>query len=248
MGVGRIRVGIGGWTFEPWRGTFYPEKLPKARELEYAASRMGAIEINGTYYGSFKPESFARWAEVVPDDFVFAVKASRFCTNRRVLAGAGESIAKFTGQGISALGSRLGPILWQFMPTKTFDAEDFAAFLKLLPGSVDGIALRHALEVRHESFADPAFVALAGDAGAAIVFADKPGYPTIDEVTADFAYARLQSAEEEIETGYPADALDRWADRARGWAKGGRDTFVFMINGAKIRAPAAAEALTARLG
>jgi uncharacterized protein YecE (DUF72 family) len=240
-------VGIGGWSFEPWRGTFYPEKLAKARELEHAASRMGTIEINGTYYSSFKPENFSKWAEVVPDDFVFAVKASRFCTNRRELAGAGESIAKFAGQGISALGPKLGPILWQFMPTKKFDAEDFAAFLKLLPKSVDGITLRHALEVRHESFVDPAFVALAGDAGAAIVFADKAGYPTIDEATADFAYARLQSAEEEIETGYSAAALDRWAERARSWAKGDRDTFVYMINGAKVRAPAAAEALMARL-
>ncbi len=248
MSAGRIRVGIGGWTYEPWRGTFYPDKLPHARELEHAASRMSAIEINGTYYSSFKPESFRKWADAAPEDFVFTVKASRFCTNRRVLADAGESIAKFANQGLSALGDKLGPILWQFMPTKKFDREDFGAFLKLLPASVDGVTLRHALEVRHESFEDTAFVDLARDAGAAIVFADKAGYPTIDEATADFAYARLQSAEEEIETGYSAAALDDWAQRARAWAQGDRDTFVFMINGAKVRAPAAAEALTARLG
>lgn len=247
MSAGRIRVGIGGWTYEPWRGTFYPEKLPHARELEHAASRMGAIEINGTYYSSFKPDSFRKWADAAPDDFVFTVKASRFCTNRRVLADAGESIAKFVDQGLAGLGGKLGPVLWQFMPTKRFDREDFGAFLTLLPGKVDGVALRHALEVRHESFEDEAFVALARDAGAAIVFADKAGYPAIDETTADFSYARLQSAEEEIETGYSAAALDNWAKRARGWAGGGRDTFVFMINGAKLRAPAAAEALIARL-
>jgi len=248
MAIGRIRVGIGGWTYEPWRGTFYPDKLPHARELEHAASRMGAIEINGTYYSSFKPESFRKWAEAAPDDFVFTVKASRFATNRRVLADGADSVAKFVNQGLAELGPKLGPILWQFMPTKKFDREDFGAFLKLLPAKVDGVALRHALEVRHESFEDAAFVALARDAGAAIVFADKAGYPSIDETTADFSYARLQSAEEEIETGYSDAALDDWAKRARGWAKDGRDAFVFMINGAKVRAPAAAEALTARLG
>jgi uncharacterized protein YecE (DUF72 family) len=248
MGARRIRVGIGGWTYEPWRGTFYPEKLPHARELEHAASRMGAIEINGTYYSGFKPESFRKWADAAPDDFIFTVKASRFATNRRVLADAAESVGKFVNQGLAELGPKLGPILWQFMPTKKFDREDFGAFLKLLPAKVDGLTLRHALEVRHETFEDAAFVDLARDAGAAIVFADKAGYPSIDETTADFAYARLQSAEEEIETGYSAAALDDWAKRAKGWAKGGRDTFVFMINGAKVRAPAAAEALTARLG
>lgn len=248
MSAGRIRVGIGGWTYEPWRGTFYPDKLPHARELEHAASRMGAIEINGTYYSSFKPESFRKWADAAPQDFVFTVKASRFCTNRKVLADAGESIGKFINQGIAELGDKLGPILWQFMPTKKFDRDDFGAFLKLLPEKVDGVTLRHALEVRHGSFEDETFVALARDAGAAIVFADKAGYPTIDKTTADFAYARLQSAEEEIETGYTTAALDDWAERAKGWAKGNRDTFVFMINGAKVRAPAAAEALTARLG
>ena len=242
-----IRVGIGGWTFEPWRGVFFPEGLPHARELEYAAAKMSAIEVNGTYYSTFKPETFRKWAAASPDDFVFALKASRFCTNRKVLAEAGESVDRFLGQGIDQLGAKLGPILWQFMPTKKFDREDFGAFLTLLPAKRDGLALRHAVEVRHESFEDPAFLALARDAGVAVVFADKHGAPSIDEKTADFTYARLQSAEEKIETGYSAKALDDWADRTRGWAKGGRDVFVFMINGAKVRAPAAALALRERL-
>lgn len=248
MADGVIRVGIGGWTYEPWRGTFYPDKLPQARELEYAASQLGAIEINGTYYSRFKPESFRKWAAAAPEGFVFAVKASRFCTNRKLLAEGGESIAKFVNQGLAEMGDKLGPILWQFMPTKKFDEGDFGGFLKLLPGEVGGVELRHALEVRHESFEDPRFIALARDAGCAIVFADKEGYPSIDEATADFAYARLQRAEEDEPAGYPAKALDDWAGRARGWAKGGRATFVFMINGAKVRAPAAARALIERLG
>ena len=248
MTIGTIRVGIGGWTFEPWRGVFYPDKHPQAKELDYAASVMTAIEVNGTYYSGFKPETFRKWAAATPDDFMFTLKASRFCTNRKVLAEAGDSIARFTSQGIVELGGKLGPILWQFMPTKKFDPEDFARFLALLPRSVDGAALRHAIEVRHESFEDATFVTLARDAGVAIVFADKPGFPRIDERTADFTYARLQDAQEEIETGYPPAALDGWAKQAKTWAKGGRDTFVFMINGAKVRAPAAAQALIARLG
>ncbi len=260
-----IRVGIGGWTFPPWRGVFYPEKLPHARELAHAAGRLTAIEINATYHGTQKPESFARWADATPDGFVFTVKASRYATNRRLLADGAESVEKFLGQGITRLGHKLGPILWQFMPTKRFDAEDFAAFLKLLPSERDGLRLRHALEVRHESFRDPAFVELARDAGAAIVFADGEGRPVIPDVTADFAYARLMDAREDVATGYDGAALDRWAGLARGWAAGeapdgppwlaparpepiARETFVFFINGAKVRAPAAAEALLARLG
>ncbi|MBB4633933.1 DUF72 domain-containing protein [Sphingosinicella soli] len=247
MAGGRIRVGIGGWTYAPWRGTFYPEGLPQTRELEHAAARLGAIEINGTFYSSFKPASFAKWAEAAPEGFVFTVKASRFTTVRKVLGDGAESVSKFLGQGLEALDDKLGPILWQFPHTKAFDAEDFAGFLKLLPEKLGSRPLRHALEVRHASFEDTAFVRLAKDAGTAIVYADKPGYPTIDEPTADFAYARLQRAEEDVATGYTDAALDDWAAKARGWASGGRDTFVFMINGAKVRAPAAAQALIARL-
>ena len=259
-----IRIGIGGWTYEPWRGTFYPEKWAQKRELDYAARHVTAIEINGTYYGSQKPATFAAWAKAVPDGFVFSLKASRYCTNRKVLAEAGDSIARFTGQGIVELGDRLGPILWQFMATKTFDAADFAAFLRLLPASQDGIALRHAVQVRHVSFAVPEFVAMCRDAGVAIVFAQSADYPAIADVTGDFVYARLEDAEEHFVTGYAPTALDGWADTARIWAEGGRpaglpyvedvapvvqprETFVFFINGAKVRAPHAAMALIDRV-
>jgi len=260
-----IRIGIGGWTYEPWRGTFYPEKWPQKRELDYAASHVTAIEVNGTYYGSQKPATFASWAQAVPDGFVFALKASRYCTNRKVLADAGESIAKFTGQGIVELGDRLGPILWQFMATKKFDPDDFGAFLKLLPAKQDGLALRHAIQVRHESFAVPAFIAMCREAGVAIVFAESEEYPAIADITGDLVYARLENAEEQFVAGYAPSVLDDWADKAKTWAAGGRpgglpyveevappkqarDTFVFFINGAKVRAPHAAMALIERVG
>jgi uncharacterized protein YecE (DUF72 family) len=259
-----MRIGIGGWTYEPWRGTFYPEKWPQKRELDYAASHVTAIEINGTYYGSQKPATFASWAAAVPDGFVFTLKASRYCTTRKVLAEAGESIGKFVGQGIVELGDKLGPILWQFMETKTFDAEDFGAFLKLLPASQDGLALRHAVQVRHASFAVPEFVALCREAGVAIVYADSAAYPAIADITGDFVYARLESAEERFVAGYAPHALDEWAVKARLWAAGGRpeglpyvtdtvpaktarETFIFFINGAKVRAPQGAMALIERV-
>ncbi|MBU3076999.1 DUF72 domain-containing protein [Sphingomonas quercus] len=245
--TGAIRVGVGGWTYEPWRGVFYPEGLPQKRELDYAAGRLTAIEINGTYYGSQKPATFAAWARAVPDGFIFSLKASRYCTNRRVLAEAGESIAKFLSQGITELGDRLGPILWQFMATKQFQPDDFAAFLALLPKEQGGLPLRHVLEVRHESFRDPAFFALARKANAAIVLADSDEVPVIDESTADFSYARLMRAEEQIETGYDAAGLDHWAGRAREMAQRG-DAFLFFISGAKVRNPAAAQALIDRVG
>ncbi|MFA5963833.1 MAG: DUF72 domain-containing protein [Sphingomonas sp.] len=259
-----IRIGIGGWTYEPWRGTFFPEKWPQKRELEYAASKLTAIEVNGTYYSGFKPATFAGWAAAVPDGFVFTLKASRFCTNRKVLAEAGESIARFVGQGIVELGDRLGPILWQFMATKKFDAADFGAFLDLLPASHDGVALRHAVQVRHESFATPEFIALCRAAGVAIVYADSADYPAIADVTGDFVYARLENAVEDEPAGYTPAELDRWAGAAQAWAAGGapdglpyvetappahrpRETFVFFINGAKVRAPAGAMALIERV-
>ncbi len=242
-----IHIGIGGWTYEPWRGVFYPDKLPHARELEHAASRVTAIEINATYYSLQKPASFEKWAAATPPGFVFTVKASRYTTNRRVLAEAGPSIEKFVDQGLTRLGDKLGPILWQFMHTKQFDADDIAAFLKLLPKSHDGVALRHAIEPRHESFACPEFVALARDHNVAIVLADHESYPAIDEVTADFAYVRVQTANEDVPAGYDAATLDAWASKAKGWAKT-REVFLFFISGAKVRNPAAAEALIGRLG
>lgn len=246
MTQGNIRVGIGGWDYDPWRGTFYPAGLSKAKQLGYAAEHLTAIEINSTYYSSQKPATFANWAKAVPDGFKFAVKASRFTTNRRVLADGAESMQRFLSQGITELGDRLGPILWQFMATKKFDADDFAGFLALLPAKQDGVKLHHALEVRHESFVDPAFYALARKANAAIVFADHDEFPMIDEETAGFRYARLQRAVENCLTGYDDAALDHWATKARYWSANG-DAYVFFISGAKVRNPAAAQALIAKL-
>jgi uncharacterized protein YecE (DUF72 family) len=245
--TGKIRVGIGGWTYEPWRGVFYPEDLPRKRELEFASRKLTSIEINGTYYSSFKPASWIKWREETPPGFVFAVKASRFCTNRKKLADAGESVAKFFAQGIAELRDRLGPINWQFAATKKFDADDMDAFLRLLPRELPGLKLRHVLEVRHESFRHKAFYELARRHNAAVVFADSDDYPDIDEHTADFTYARLMRTHEETETGYDAKALAGWAKRARAWAKRG-DVFIYFISGAKVRAPAAAQALIVRVG
>lgn len=264
MSNGTIRIGIGGWTYEPWRGTFFPPKWPVKRELEYAAGKLTAIEVNGTYYSGFKPATFANWARAVPDEFVFTLKASRFCTNRKILAEAGESVARFVSQGIVELGDRLGPILWQFMATKKFDADDFGAFLKLLPASHEGVRLRHAVQVRHESFADPAFVQMCRAAGVAIVYADSTDHPSIADITADFMYVRLESGVEDEPGGYSPAGLDRWAAAAREWAAGSapdglpyvdaatppetpRDAFIFFINGAKVRAPAGAVALIQRV-
>ncbi len=244
---GTIRVGVGGWVFEPWRGTFYPDGLRQKDELAYVGTRLTATEINATYYSTQKPATFANWAKAIPDGFAFAVKASRFCTNRRVLAEAGDSIDKFVNQGIAELGDRLGPILWQFMPTKKFDPGDFAAFLKLLPAKVAGMPLRHALEVRHESFNDPAFLDLARAAGAAVVLADHPEYPAIEGADVGFSYMRLMRAQEDEPAGYSAEDITKWAKAVQERAKKG-DVFAFFISGAKVRNPAAAQALIARLG
>jgi uncharacterized protein YecE (DUF72 family) len=261
----RIRVGIGGWTYEPWRGVFYPAGLAQKRELEYASTRLTTIEINGTYYGSQKPESFARWRDDTPDSFVFSVKGPRFTTNRRVLAEAGPSIERFFASGVLELKDKLGPINWQFMPTKTFDPDDFAAFLKLLPARADGRDIRHVVEVRHASFRVPEFVGLLRTHRVATVVTDGEAHPEIPDVTAPFVYARLQRSSEAVETGYPAVALEAWTRRAQVWSKGGvpddldliagpetkppksRDVFVYMINGFKPKAPAAAMALIERL-
>ena len=243
---GPVHVGIGGWDYDPWRGTFYPPSLPRSKQLEYASRRVTAIEINATFYKLHKPELYARWAAAVPEGFKFALKGSRFCINRKVLGEAGEAVARFCGQGLAELGDRLGPILWQFAETKSFDPDDIRAFLALLPRAEAGVPLRHALEPRHESFLDPLFVELAREAGVAVSFADAPGLPVIDGPAATFAYARLKGMREEEPEGYPAAALDLWAEQARGWAQGGREVFVFMINGAKLRAPAAAQGLLAR--
>lgn len=244
--MGVVRVGIGGWSYAPWRGSFFPDGLPQRRELEYAASRLTAIEVNATFYGRQKPATFASWAGQVPDGFVFALKASRYCTNRRVLAEAGESVERFLDQGLTELGDRLGPILWQFAGTKAFVADDFAAFLALLPKERGGLPLRHALEVRHESFRDPVFYDMARAAGAAIVLGESDAYPRIDADTADFRYARFMQSREEVATGYDDAALDGLAATVTGWAAE-KDAYAFFISGAKVRAPAAAQALIARV-
>lgn len=245
--AGKIRVGIGGWTFDEWRdGAFYPEGLTQKKELAYAASVLTSIEINGTYYSTFKPESWAKWRSETPDGFVFSVKASRYSTNRRVLGDGNESITKFLAQGLEELGDRLGPINWQFMGTKKFDPVDFEAFLKLLPKKVEGIIVRHALEVRSPTFKDQRFYDLARKYNAAIVFADDEDFPEIDEPAADFTYARLMRTKANVKTGYAAPELDAWAKRAKAWAKRG-DVFLYFISGAKVRAPAAALALIERL-
>jgi len=246
----RIRTGIGGWTFEPWRGgNFFPEGLPHKQELAWASRQLPAIEINGTFYRNQKPATFAKWRDETPGGFMFSVKASQYCTHRKLLAESGESVQRFISSGVTELGDKLGPIVWQFMATKVFDTEDFGAFLELLPQEHGGIALRHVLDVRHESFKQPAFVELARLHRCAIVHTDSDKFPSIDEPTADFTYARLMMASVDEPTGYSTAALDHWADQAQRWTDGHRrDVFVYFINGAKERAPAAAGALLQRLG
>src|SRR5580698_8210901 len=216
----RIRVGIGGWTYAPWRGVFYPEDLTQKRELEYASRHLSTIEINGTFYGLQKPESYMKWHDETPDDFAFSLKAPRYATNRRVLAEAGDSIERFFGSGLVHLKQKLGPINWQFATTKQFDAEDFEAFRALLPKKLDGLTLRHAVEVRHESFRNEAFVSLASKYGVAIVLAGDSDYPQIANLTAPFVYARIMGTSESHAQGYSKKALDAWAERARQLAAG----------------------------
>jgi uncharacterized protein YecE (DUF72 family) len=258
-----IYVGIGGWVFEEWRDNFYPKGLSQKRELEYASSKLTAIEVNGTYYGAQRPESFARWHDETPADFVFTLKGPRFATNRRALAEAGESIEKFITGGITRLKKKLGPINWQFMATKKFDADDFGAFLALLPEKHDGIALRHAVEVRHASFACEEFVTLCRKHGVAIITGADSDFPVIADVTADFVYARLMGTSEKEKLGYSKGTIEKWAARAKEWSKGGapkdlplvakapakkpRDVFMFVISGAKAKNPHAAQALIAAL-
>jgi uncharacterized protein YecE (DUF72 family) len=262
---GRIYTGIGGWTFAPWRGEFYPKGLPHAQELRYAASHLTSIEINGTFYRTQSPASYRKWASEVPDGFIFSLKGPRFAVNRSVLADAGDSIKRFLNSGVSELGDRLGPLLWQFAPTKKYDEADFGRFLELLPAEFDGRKLRHVVEVRHDSFKVPGFATLLRRFGVAVCFSEHATYPAIADVTSDFVYARLQKGEDSIKTGYQPKALDAWAARAKLWAQGGtpedlpcvdapsppkkqaRDVFVYFIHEGKVRAPAAAMALIEKL-
>jgi uncharacterized protein YecE (DUF72 family) len=260
-----IRVGIGGWVFPPWRGTFYPPGLVQARELAHASRQVTSIEINGTFYGSQKPASFRKWYAETPDDFVFSVKGPRYATHRRALGEAGSSVERFFASGVLELREKLGPILWQFAPTTMFDEANFAAFLELLPRTIEGRSIRHVVEIRHPSFTARGFIELLRRHGVALAFVDDSGRAAIHDITGDFIYARLRRSEADEPTGYSVPSLDAWAKRFRAWADGGepgdatrlhpdretsagtRDCFVYFINGAKIRAPAAARGLLERL-
>jgi uncharacterized protein YecE (DUF72 family) len=261
----RVRVGVGGWTFDPWRGgTFYPPGLAHDGELAYASRALSAIEVNGTYYSTFKPATFAKWHAQTPPGFVFTLKAHRFATNRRVLAEAGDSIRHFVGSGIAELGDKLGPIVWQFAPTKRFDAGDFGAFLAQLPREVSGLPLRHAVDVRHDSFRCAEYLALARGHGVATVFTESDDYPPIADTTGPFIYTRVMRTEPQWAHGLAEPVLDALGACALLWSTGAepaglprllpaaggsgpRDVFVFFISGAKEKAPAAAMALRRRL-
>ena len=259
-----IRVGIGGWIFPAWRGEFYPKGLPQARELEYASRKLTTIEINSTFYRTQNAASFRKWAQQTPDDFVFSVKGPQFATNRRVLGEARDSIERFFGSGVLELKSKLGPVLWQMAPFKKFEPDDFASFLALLPQQLDGRRIRHVVEVRHANFVDPSFIALLRKFSVAAALVESDKHPLIADATSDFIYARLQRTSETEKTGYPRRVLERWAKRARAWATGAaaddlatitaplpkqgrRDVFIYMISGAKVRAPAAAMAMIEQL-
>ncbi|HEX5342388.1 MAG TPA: DUF72 domain-containing protein [Duganella sp.] len=241
--MAQIRAGIGGWDYAPWRETFYPKEVPARKQLEYASSQLTSIEINGTFYRSAKPEHFASWAAKTPDDFVFSVKATRYATNRKVLAEAGESIERFMQSGLTELGDKLGPILWQLANTKQFDPDDLEAFFKLLPTKLEKRKLQHVLDARHDSFLCDDYLKLARKYKIATVITDSPKYPNFTELTGEFAYARLMNAQSEIATGYTKPALKKWAAQAQQWqqqAKSGQ-AYIYFINGAKERAPAAAQ-------
>lgn len=243
-----IRVGIGGWSFAPWRGTFFPKDVRQKDELAFAAATFGAIEVNGTFYSRQKRSTWEKWGAATPDGFQFAVKGSRYCVTRPRLADAGEGVGNFLAQGLTALGPKLGPILWMMSRHRDFDAHDIAAFLALLPREHEGVRLRHVIEPRHQSFHDDRFFDLCRQHDVAIVHGDDDEFPTIAADTASFAYARLQRMREEVATGYDEAELAGFTALARGWEKAGRDAYVFMINGCKLRAPAAALALQQRLG
>ncbi|WEX11757.1 DUF72 domain-containing protein [Chelativorans sp. AA-79] len=286
---GTIRIGISGWTYKPWRGVFYPEGLPQKRELAYAAEHFRTLEINGTFYGMQRPESFARWCGETPDDFVFAIKGSRYITHMKRLNGVETPLANFLASGPLRLGPKLGPILWQFPPRMKFDPERFEAFFKLLPSDTEAAAalarrhdrrlegrawteagisqpIRHAVEIRHDSFCTGAFIDLLRRYNIALVCADTPDWPLLMDVAADFIYCRLHGSEHLYSSGYDDEALDRWATRIKAWVKGrepvdanrvlsptkpqpaGRDVYVYFDNDAKVHAPFNAADLAARLG
>ena len=284
-----VRIGISGWRYPPWRGTFYPAGLPQRQELAYVGQRMNSVEINGSFYALQRPQSYQAWYAQTPEDFVFAVKGGRFITHMKKLAGVETPLANFLASGVLALGRKLGPLLWQLPPTLGFDPDRIAAFLDLLPTGTAAAAqlarkhdarlegrawtttdadrpLRHAVEVRHRSFAVPRFVELLRRFGVGLVVADTAGkWPLIEDLTADFVYVRLHGSEELYVSGYGDAALDAWAARVAAWRDGeeppdarsvagpsprmpGRDVFVYFDNDVKVRAPVDAMALARRLG
>jgi uncharacterized protein YecE (DUF72 family) len=238
----RIHVGVGGWTFEPWRNNFYPADLPQSRELHYASRHLSAIEVNGTFYSTFQASTFAKWRDESPPGFVFSLKAHRFTTHRRQLASAEEGVQRFVGSGIAELGDKLGPIVWQLMPTAQFNRDDLESFLKLLPREVQGRPLRHVMDVRHPSFESEEYLELLARHGATTVYTDSEKFPSIPNAGSGLAYLRLMRSEADCATGYPPEEIARWVQAANEWAGMGADkeVFVYFINGAKERAPAAA--------
>ena len=284
-----LHIGISGWTYAPWRGVFYPLGLTQKRELEFASRAFSSIEINGTFYSNQRPTSWAKWAGETPDDFVFSIKGGRFITHIRRLRECRSPLANFFAQGLLTLGPKLGPILWQLPPTLKFDAGVIEPFLALLPHDTDAAAalasehddrmkgkvafhvetkraVRHAIEVRHESFRDPAFVELLRKHRVALVVADTAGrYPLMEDVTADFVYCRLHGDEALYSSGYTDAALDAWTDKIKAWSKGGdapqaklagpaaakrasRDVYAYFDNDVKVHSPFDASGLAHRLG
>src|SRR6185437_5009645 len=260
-----IKVGIGGWNFPPGRDNFYPKGLPQRRELEFASRHLAAIEINSTFYRAQTPKVYAKWRDETPPGFVFSLKAPRHIAEVRKLAGTGALIRGFLFGGLAEFEDKLGPIVWQFPPSRRFEHDDFAAFLGLLPRELNGHVLRHALEVRNGTFLCDEFLQLARTHRCACVFTDSPEYPDFADLTGGFVYARLMRSRESERYGYPAKELDAWAARARSWHEGGepddlprvspespagstrRDVFIYFISAAKARNPAAAMALQGRL-
>jgi uncharacterized protein YecE (DUF72 family) len=285
----RVRIGISGWTYAPWRGNFYPPGLLQADELSYASRQVDTIEINGTFYGLQRPDAFARWYDETPECFVFAVKGPRFITHIRRLREIATPLANFFASGVLRLEEKLGPVLWQFPPTFRFSAERLDQFFAQLPRDTEAAAalaeqhgewladrawaktaqrreLRHAIEIRHQSFLDPAFIALLRRHRVALVFADSVSWPYAEDVTADFVYLRLHGSEELYASGYSDEALDHWAARIKLWAAGRepndarraapeadaldqipRDVYAYFDNDAKVRAPVDARSLNTRL-
>lgn len=288
MAAGQIRIGISGWTYPPWRGVFYPEKLKQSQELPYAAEQFRTIEINGTFYGLQKPKSFEHWRDCTPEDFVFSVKAPRFITHIQRLRDVEHSVANFFSSGVLRLGPKLGPVLWQLPPSLQFDPEIFERFLALLPHDTEQAVtlakqhesrmngrdacdtdkkrpVRHAVEIRNESFRDPAFIKLLRKYKVALVCADTVEWPRLMDLTADFVYCRLHGSEKLYASGYDDAAIDEWAARIRAWISGGepqhadrvtapvksrkagRDVFMYFDNDIKVKAPENAGALTRKL-